>query len=516
MLTRRLLVSVVALLAATATAPGPAGAVPRGAARLSFPAEVTLPLTFDAKRVSIFMGVPDNLPPPPLVDSRLTLDLADLVGVATVTTESFGWTCEKSGTTLACVTNGWFPGVIDLGIAPAPQAVEGDIGQMPITFTVPGLKPASGSMTIRTVSIVDLVDASGWTTDSGVPGDDITWPVRVRNAGQVTVDGVVAIFIRPHRLRFHERHGNCEYALGFYGRAEYAACRFDAAEIPPGATFEVSPVPPMRVAVDASGGRPVAVVRWLTSFDWAKEREQWANNSHGFTPGAGPPLRLVEAAGLRAGSQTESDRTNNSGSVSVTVNAGATADVAAMPATITGRVGEFVTMRLGNHNYGPTSVDWSDPQDEPAVFLQVKVPPGVTVTASERRCRPTQPETPDGHFEPGAAEYVCGDGSVHPVGETIWFELTFRIDRKVAGAEGRLAIRGFPDLPAVPWSSDPNPSNDTAPLKVRVLGGDSGGGSAGGLPITGAGTGTVGVGLLVVGVFLVLVARRRASTGAGS
>ncbi|MCW6005956.1 hypothetical protein K1W54_15420 [Micromonospora sp. CPCC 205371] len=515
MLTRRFLLSVVALLAAVATAPGPAGAAPGGAARLSFPAEITLPLTADAKRVTIATRVPDDTPLPSPVDARLTLDLADLAGVATVTPEGAGWSCDNSGTTLVCLASGWLPSAIDIDFAPAPGAKQGDSGQMRLTFAVPGLKPATGSMTIATASIVDLADASPQLSLSGVPGDDITWPVRVRNAGQVTIDGVVAFFIRPYRVRFHERHGNCEYAVGFYGRAEYAACRFDSANVPPGATFEVSPVPPMRIAADAAGGDAVPVVVWYTSFDWAKDRERWENDhTNGFTPGTGPPLRLVEAAGLRAGSQTEPDRDNNWGSMRVTVDAVTKADQAAVPATITGRVGEHVTLRLGNHNYGPTSVDWSDPQDEPAVFLQVTVPPGVTVTAAAINCRATKPEPPEPSFVPGAAEYVCGDGSVHPAGETIWFEMTFRINRKVPGAEGRLAIRGFPDLPS-PGSWDPNPGNDTAPLKVRVLGGTSGGGSAGGLPITGAGAGTVGVGLVVLGMLLVLAARRRA-TGGGS
>lgn len=509
MLTKRFVASVVAALAAVTAVPGAAGAAAKAAPRLGL-FDVVLPQDFDAKRTWIWTRfVPGSAPPVPVPEgARLTIDLADLAGVATATPRDGGWSCRASGATLTCAWTGYFMQGMNLDLAPAPGASEGDSGQVRVKFDVPGRGSATGSMTVKIATVVDLADASGEVRVTGAPGDDVTSPVRVRNLGPVAADGAVAFLTRPYRVRFTERFSNCDYSPSFYGRAEFAACRFDAV-VPPGATYEVSPAPPMRITADASAGEALASILWFTPADWAVARQGYEAGGQVFTPGTGPELRLIEVAGQRAGSQTDVDMTNNWGSVSVEVTGSKTADVAAVPATITGRVGESVTMRLGNHNFGPVSVDHSWPQDEPAVFLQVKVPTGVTVTATRSNCWATKPNPPDAHFVPGAAEYVCGDGSVHPAGETIWFEMTFRIDRKVAGAEGRLAITGFPDAPALP--NDPNRSNNTALLKVRVLG-DDGGGSAGGLPVTGAGTGAIalaGAALLLAGTLVLLVTRRR-------
>ncbi|MEH1124112.1 hypothetical protein [Micromonospora sp. CPCC 206061] len=510
MLSRRFFVSMVALLVAVAGAPGAAGAAVKEKAQLGF-TNLIVPVGFDAKRHGIWVGVPAGYPEPlPGSEVRLTLDLADLAGVVTVTNVSDGWTCEPSGTTLTCVWNALFLGGLAFDFAPAPQAREGDSGRIPIRLTIAGLEPATGTMTVRVASTIDLADATGRVNLTGAAGDDVTTPIRVRNAGPVAADGVVAFFQRPYRLHFTERYGNCDYSLSHYGRAEWAACRFDTA-VPPGATFQISPAPAMRIAADAAPGTGEASVGWYTPLDWAHQREMWEASGQVFTRGSGRTLRLIEGTDRQAANQTDTSPENNWGVVSVEVTGRNEADVAAVPATITGRVGQRVTMRLGTHNNGPTSIDFSHPQDEPAVFLQVTTPPGVTAVASRSFCMATRPNPPDRDFAPGAAEYVCVDGSVHPAGETIWFEITFRIDRRVPGAEGRLATSNFPGGPG---RADPDPDNDTAPLKVRVLGGD-GGGSAGGLPVTGAGTGSlalIGAALLLTGALTVLITGHRGRT----
>ncbi|KUN85734.1 hypothetical protein [Streptomyces griseoruber] len=133
------------------------------------------------------------------------------------------------------------------------------------------------------------------------------------------------------------------------------------------------------------------------------------------------------------------------------------ADYTPVTATVRGRVGDTVVVRLGVANLGPGAPAGG----APGTFAVVP-PAGTTITSipwegddDDRRyaCRPPQDE--DNPF------FLC-DLSEWPApapGASITLGFHIRIDRRIPGAEGSLTVYG---------PHDPVPGNDSAAIRVRA------------------------------------------------
>jgi hypothetical protein len=87
-------------------------------------------------------------------------------------------------------------------------------------------------------------------------------------------------------------------------------------------------------------------------------------------------------------------------------------------------------------------------------------------------------------------------------GDRLMFDFVFRIDRAVTSTAGTVSLSQWNELTDL----DHTPRNNVAPLALSAAGG---GGSGGGLPVTGPGMTIAGAILLLAGVAVVLVLVRR-------
>ena len=175
-------------------------------------------------------------------------------------------------------------------------------------------------------------------------------------------------------------------------------------------------------------------------------------------------------------------------------------DVAAFGATASGRLGSVVRISIGMKNFGPATAPGHAGVMGPVQGFGVTLPPGTDVVgdpavAPLRRKRPMQGGTKDGCFvETGGL----------PAGQSITLILNIRIVRAPDGA-GRVqrffssGVGGLPD-------GDIDPSNNTAPIVITVVTGDT-------LPRTGRNLTVIvatGVASIVAGSLLLVLRRRRA------
>ncbi|WP_147449713.1 hypothetical protein [Streptomyces klenkii] len=138
------------------------------------------------------------------------------------------------------------------------------------------------------------------------------------------------------------------------------------------------------------------------------------------------------------------------------------ADYQAVAHPVVGRVGETVEVELGVRNGGPGP--GGGRPGHGAGLYEVTPPPGTAIVAAPRSGA-RQPCV--AAVSPGAApsSYICSIEESFSAGERDTLSFRVRIDEKVDGAEGLVRILDRDGAPA----SDPDPGNDTAPIRVEVM-----------------------------------------------
>ncbi|MCF3100552.1 hypothetical protein IPZ58_03035 [Streptomyces roseoverticillatus] len=138
------------------------------------------------------------------------------------------------------------------------------------------------------------------------------------------------------------------------------------------------------------------------------------------------------------------------------------ADYQAIAHPVVGRVGETVEVELGVRNGGPGPAGGRPGHG--AGTYEVTPPPGTAIVAaphSGARQPCVAAVSPDA--APGS--YICSIGENFSAGERDTLSFRVRIDEKVDGAEGLVRILARDGEP----SPDPDPGNDTAPIRVEVV-----------------------------------------------
>ncbi|MFI1258783.1 hypothetical protein ACH4U6_34075 [Streptomyces netropsis] len=139
-------------------------------------------------------------------------------------------------------------------------------------------------------------------------------------------------------------------------------------------------------------------------------------------------------------------------------------DYQAIAQTVAGRVGQTVEVELGVRNGGPAARETGGRAGRDPGAYEVTAPEGTTITALA---------TPAGGGHPctakagpaGGPSYVCAIGDDFPAGDRETLRFHVRIDKKVEGAEGRVEIIDHDGNPP----RDPDPENDSAPIRVEVV-----------------------------------------------
>lgn len=287
------------------------------------------------------------------------------------------------------------------------------------------------------------------------PGSPVDLPVTVVNNGNTTVDKVWIKYTATRGLTFPEVPSNCQNQyVGAYDEMPerwIAICAFDEAVEP---NVAYTPQKPFAVKAEKHAFDDEM---WVSVTDYEPSPDE--NSTP--VPGTAPEMDLVESPTGGAGT---ADRFR------VPVTSVNTADYEVTGAALRGKPGDTVTMKVTFANTGPGWV-WSRPAT-PWTSVLVTPPAGTSVVK------------PDFYCKAKGKVYNCGL-TTRPQEhlETATFTFKLKIDKKVAGAKGSVALSNR----TLPF--DPDKANDTAPITLEVTGGEPGstGGTSGG-PTGGSGS----------------------------
>ncbi|MFD4769355.1 LAETG motif-containing sortase-dependent surface protein [Streptomyces niveus] len=297
------------------------------------------------------------------------------------------------------------------------------------------------------------------------PGSPVDLPVTVVNNGTTTVEKVWIKYTATRGLAFPEVPSNCQKQyVGSYDEMPerwIAVCAFDEA-VKPGVAY--TPQKPFAVKAEKHAFDDEM---WVTVTDYEPSPDE---NSTPI-PGTAPEIELIESPTGGTGSK---DRFR------VPVTSVNTADYEVTGAALRGKPGETVTMKVTFTNTGPGWV-WSKP-GTPWTSVLVTLPAGTSVVKPDFYCKAKD------------KVYNCGLTTLPQEHlETATFTFKLKIDKKVAGAKGSVALSNK----KLPF--DPDKANNTAPITLEVTGGEPGstggttsgttGGSDGGSGSTGGASG---------------------------
>jgi hypothetical protein len=410
--------------------------------------------------IDVLAKEPGSQDPPLAHGVKVTIDLSSLAGKAAIRSAS---TCDIKSLVVTCdlgtVEGGWT--LQPFYIKSTDAAKPGDSGVVHIHATSTDGGSVDKDMTfvvgnpkLSSNKLADVRDVK--------PGSSFDLPVAIKNQGNVPAEAGFGVLIEgSDGLDIAREHSNCRYVPVEWGRG-FGWCRFDTA-LKPGEAVALSDPAKFTAADKLMYG---SVSYWAWPLD-GKAPYGFEESDYSVR-GDGPPLTLEPATGATFTSDTFG---------SVDVSADNHADFQAYGDTVSGKVGETVTLKVGTRDLGPGTMDLS--AREGSIYrLEFTPPEGTTVVSN-----PFPGEDDPWTCTPrkaGAAKYTCG-----PYGETIApgsdedFVFRVRIDKAVAGAKGEVEV--FPNQQPYP-SRDENTANNTADVTVNVTGASTGGGSTGGSP----------------------------------
>ncbi|MEV6193221.1 hypothetical protein AB0M19_12560 [Streptomyces sp. NPDC051920] len=373
-------------------------------------------------------------------------------------------------------------------LVPKPGAAIGSSGTLTVSGTASDATVTGDHVTLTNGKTQLKVSESAERLDQ-VPGDVLTFPLDVWNTGRLpAAKGVELRIDTTAGLHLQGSWANCRdvSASGRGGHIVHETlCDFPT-PVEPGRRYALSS--PLRVEVgdEALHDEIHYVVTPLA--DAAPVN------------GPGTPLTLVPNGAVPSDGNHEPSFTTYVDSVNH-------ADFAVTGDTATGRRGGHVTLHATVVDRGPALVeDLLD--DDVALDVLVKLPPGTKATKIPRNCHP--PGTDGSYRGPrlGWTTYECAFTDPAP-GDRHVLSFTVAIGpRTPAVSTGQIHTEEFFE------GFDPDASNDSAALILRLTQDGSGGPSAGSGPLAGTGLGgwtvwAAGALLLAGGVAVALFRRSR-------
>ncbi|MFI0961985.1 hypothetical protein ACH4S8_11360 [Streptomyces sp. NPDC021080] len=341
-------------------------------------------------------------------------------------------------------------------LVPKPGAAVGASGTVTVSGTASDATVTGDHLTLTNGKTQLKVSATADESDH-VPGDMLTVPLDVWNTGQLPAAKGVELWIDTTAgLHLQGSWANCrDVPARDRGRhiVRETLCDFPT-PVEPGRQYTLSS--PLRFKVG----------------DEALHDEIF----YGFTPltgaapanGSGTPLTLVPSGAMPSDGNPDPYFTTYVNSVNH-------ADFAVTGDTVTGRRGGHATLHATVVDHGPALVeDLLD--DDASLSVRVKLPPGTKATKIPVNCQPTP--TDDGS-DPGPrmgrSSYECYFSDPAP-GDRHSLSFTVAIGpRTPAVSTGLIRTVEFFE------GFDPDASNDSAALTLRLAqDGSGGGGTAGG------------------------------------
>ncbi|OQR61278.1 hypothetical protein B6E66_25295 [Streptomyces maremycinicus] len=384
----------------------------------------------------------------PARNVRVVVDASGLEGVARLGDNDM---CAAEGAVYTCaygsLQNGDGESYTPLTLLGVDGVEPGDSGTVTYTATADNAPTVTGT-TRMTVGGPTLSAPGQEKGVSGLaPGKSASVTARLANNTRFPTEGGVALRVDVSEgMTLTALHRNCFYTDPV---PTSAWCAF-----------------PTRAAAGAAYRTGAPLVYTLTppgtltgevTYTWSSPASRPAGHT---VRGTGPPLTLVRTAAQAFG--------ESQGRVGITTTV--QADYRPVTATVRGRVGDTVKVRLGLEDLGPGRTQG----DEETGRFEVVPPEGTTVTSipytfegdgGKWAC--DRPDRPGGAF-------VCEIGydrfyEVRHEGGTTAIEFHIRIDRQVPGAEG--TVRTYNpfdrtpanDLAVIPLDASPAPAYRRVP-----------------------------------------------------
>ncbi|MFF4833929.1 hypothetical protein [Streptomyces sp. NPDC001315] len=372
----------------------------------------------------------------PARNIKVVVDASGLEGIARVTKGGYG-NCTGQGWVYTCM----YGTMKDDSEANAPFDILGVDGVQPgdsgtVTYTAGADNVAPVTGTTRMIIGGPTLNAPAKEEAvSGVePGKPEPVTPRFANLTRFTAKRGVALQVKvSDELTLTKRHSNCYYA----GSSPTSAwCTFPT-KAAPGTAYRTSSPLTFTAAPGKLTGR--------VSYSWSSAPQKPGDHT---VRGTGAPLTLTGTA----------DRGFGGGEGVLKVETTEQADYEPVTATVRGRVGDTVKVRLGVRDLSPGRLM----SDETLGRFEVVPPEGTTVTSI--------PYT----FEDSGGDWACkrpdksGGAFVCEIGDALFSEgedgtttidFHVRIDRQVPGARG--TIRTYNPF-------DRTPGNDTAVIPVQA------------------------------------------------
>jgi hypothetical protein len=427
-----------------------------------------------------------NHGPATATNAMLTLEVADVASFVDIGLPGASEHCTENAAKLTCPL-GDLPadghdhsfGIEVTPIQPAhdqPPLPRGPIGTLQVGVSS-GLADPDTANNVQTV-VLQLIDDG---IDLATFGFDITLQpdqtdflgFAVSNQGGRDTASIDVDVVLPKYVSFAtgDIADDCDFVS-----SSHAVCHYDG--LPAGtigadphalsvilAKNAPGPVALTGGSVTATGveGTPDSTLATATT----SNRQPFDTTAHG----ANAKAKLVNKLKLTSADASPGDETFEF-TVFSTPNG---ADLAVAATAVTGHVGDTVTV--------PVTVKNNGPADSPTKTVIITAPTGTEITDG-LGCPVVTP----------GKVVKCAGPLAALASETMNVKL--KIVSATVGADGMAVVSGP--------LADPNPDNNTAPIKITV--------EAGGLPVTGVKAGVIGgVGLagVVVGVLLYISARRR-------
>ncbi|GIE96307.1 LPXTG cell wall anchor domain-containing protein [Paractinoplanes rishiriensis] len=397
--------------------------------------------------------------------------------------------CQRTDTTFTCAWDEtiYRPDTISafglLMAEPKDGAVAGAEGKVAITTRIDGGEATTTESTVRVGVAVDVAAAEDLEV-STVAGEAANTSPAVRNAGSADVNGVVMYVASDARLLLDTSYSNCRYGDG------RMACVFDDVVPAGGGRVLDQPLRLRPPADSVPGSQAQVVVQWMTKTEW-EDFAPGLPEDFLDVPGVDPPLTLTEAAGAQADPESDIEPENDTGTITLTVTGTDAPDFAAIGAQVTSDPSGSATIQVGARNVGPGTL-YPDLYPNNQVHTQVVLPSNVEVRSADDRC------------EQNGETFVCyATETMEPgYGDTFDFAL------QVQAGPGRAGQAAVADtLTGQAGAEAADSANNLADIVVTRA---DGGGSGGGLPVTGSqAAGTAAVGLAMIAIGLIAVRRHR-------
>ncbi|MFC8721392.1 hypothetical protein [Kitasatospora sp. NPDC057198] len=403
---------------------------------------------------------------------RITVDLAPLEGIATVSTPDSR--CTATGQTLTCDTLTMYDGEqgLDLYLY-APAGTPRAVGSTAVLRTSAVFDGATASTDTKVTLggsnvVVDDVPAA-----EGLKPGDVWKPlIKITNKGQLPASQLYLTFIGGMEYSFQSQFSNCQYATGGDGGVDAVICTLPAT-VEAGQSVTLTPI---GFKVDADAYYPYEDIHVTTTMP---DLSGWMSQFH-FTPGpaSAPPL-VALGAPQSSGPNGVVDFERDNG-ISLHGAVPNTADFVATGSWTPEAGKKQGKLTAGLVNNGPASIDWRS-GSHPAK-VRVELPAQAKVLQKPDNCYQAVRNAP-------ANSFTCDTSAYIKNGYRASFDFTVEADpaAKLSAVVTLPSIGEDGQESGKPW--DPNKANDAVTV---ALGGEASTGTPSPQPSQSTGTGTGG------------------------